>query len=343
VTYVLIAASGTQHVIYALLPVISEVSRNAGVRPERPLSMSVIAAQHGLVASPISAATVALLGALAGMETGLPQVLAVVVPATLAGVVLGSLSVAWRGKELSEDPEYQARLARGEVKPAAATAELRGAALRNARGSMLAFLSAIVVIVVLGLAPPLRPAELDMAPAIMMVMLAAAGVIMVCFGASAEATIGGSIMRGGITAFISILGIAWLGSSFFEGNRETIVSTLSSLIQQRPWLFALGLFALSILLFSQAATVATLMPVGVALGLQASLLLGVYPAVNGYFFLPTYGTVLAAVALDPTGTTRVGKYLVNHSFMRPGLVTTISATLIALFLSSLLFPSGGGS
>ncbi|HXV62801.1 MAG TPA: anaerobic C4-dicarboxylate transporter family protein [Vicinamibacteria bacterium] len=343
VTYVLIAASGTQHVIYALLPVISEVSRNADVRPERPLSMSVIAAQHGLVASPISAATVAMLGALSGMEVSLPRVLATVVPATLVGVLLGSLSVAWRGKELSEDPEYQARLQRGEIQPAGRPGELAGSALGKARGSMLAFLSAIAIVVLLGLVPALRPGGLEMPPAIMIVMIATAGVIMTFFGAGAEATITGSIMRGGLTAFISILGIAWLGSSFFEGNRETIVSGLSGLIQQQPWLFALGLFVLSILLFSQAATVVTLMPVGAALGLPASLLLGVYPAVNGYFFLPTYGTVLAAVSLDSTGTTRIGKFLINHSFMRPGLVTTISATLVALVLSSLYSSLGGTS
>jgi anaerobic C4-dicarboxylate transporter DcuA len=114
------------------------------------------------------------------------------------------------------------------------------------------------------------------------------------------------------------------------------VGALSQIVQGQPWLFAVALFALSILLFSQAATVVTLMPVGVALGLPAWLLLGVYPAVNGSFFLPTYGTVLAAVSLDSTGTTRIGRFLVNHSFMLPGLVATVSTTLVALILSRLL-------
>src|SRR5262245_1995718 len=175
-----------------------------------------------------------------------------------------------------------------------------------------------------------------MAPAIMIVMIATAGVIALLFGASPEATLKGSIMRGGMSAFIAIAGIAWLGSSFFEGNRETIVTGLSAVIQDHPWMFAVGLFVLSMLLFSQAATVATLMPVGIALGLPATLLLGVYPAVNGFFFLPTYGTVLAAVSLDSTGTTRIGKYLVNHSFMRPGLVSTVVSILVALPLSALV-------
>jgi anaerobic C4-dicarboxylate transporter-like protein len=336
--YVLVAAAGTQHVLYALLPVISEVSRTAGVRPERPLSASVTASMHGLIASPISAATVALLAALGGLDVTLPRVLAVIIPATLIGTLAGAASVARRGKELDDDPEYQARLARGEIAPPAARIEQTGRTLRNARASMLTFVTAIAAVVLLGLFPQLRPNELEMAPAIMIVMIATAGVIAVLFGASPEATMKGSIMRGGISAFIAIAGIAWLGSSFFEANRDTIVTALSNVIGDHPGMFALGLFVLSMLLFSQAATVVTLMPVGIALGLPATLLLGVYPAANGFFFLPTYGTVLAAVSLDSTGTTRIGKYLVNHSFMLPGWVSTIVATLVALAISSLLAP-----
>jgi anaerobic C4-dicarboxylate transporter DcuA len=140
-------------------------------------------------------------------------------------------------------------------------------------------------------------------------------------------------MKGGLTAIVSILGVSWMGSSFFEANRTTIVEGISTVVQSEPWLFAAGLFALSILLFSQAATVAILGPVAIALGLPPALILGSYPAVNGNFFLPTYGTVLAAVAFDRTGTTRIGRYLLNHSFMRPGLVAAASATITAMALA----------
>ena len=146
----------------------------------------------------------------------------------------------------------------------------------------------------------------------------------------------GSIMKGGITAVISILGVAWLGSSFFEHNREFIVGGLSGLIEQYPSIYALGLFSLSIMLFSQAATVVTLMPVAVAAGMSTGLLVGLFPAVNGLFVLPTYGTVLAAVSFDRTGTTHIGKYLLNHSFMIPGLVTTVTAVGLALLISSIV-------
>jgi anaerobic C4-dicarboxylate transporter len=143
-------------------------------------------------------------------------------------------------------------------------------------------------------------------------------------------------MKGGLVALISILGVSWMGSSFFEGNQQAVVAGISSAIQAHPWVFAVGLFALSVLLFSQAATIVTLVPVGLALGLSPALLVGAYSAVNGIFFLPTYGTVLAAVSFDQTGTTRIGKYLLNHSFMLPGLVATVAGTIVAMALAQWL-------
>jgi anaerobic C4-dicarboxylate transporter DcuA len=174
--------------------------------------------------------------------------------------------------------------------------------------------------------------QVSMSMAIMIVMIAIAGLIMVVFKASPEAALKGTIMRSGITAIICILGISWLGSSFFEGNRSFIVGGISSLLQAYPWTFAVGMFVLSTMLFSQA-TVAILMPVGMSLKLPATMLAALYPAANGIFFLPTYGTLLAAVSFDQTGTTKIGKYLLNHSFMLPGLVTITSTIIIALLLS----------
>jgi anaerobic C4-dicarboxylate transporter DcuA len=346
VTYALILAAGTQHVIYALLPVIAEVARKAGVRPERPLSMSVIAAQQGLVASPVSAATVALAGALAATGIGLPQILAVVIPSTLLGVLAGTLSVARRGAELDADPEAMARLA--QVEPASAKDSAAAPPRAGAVGTCVVFLLAIAAVVAVGLVPELRPVyervsegvtetgQVEMGRAIMIVMLAAAGIMMLAFRADPEAAVKGGVMRGGLVAIVNITGVAWLGSSFFEANQAAIVGGISSWIQTQPWIFALGLFVLSMLLFSQAATVLLLMPVGLALGLPGAWLLGFYPAVNGNFFLPTYGTLLAAVSFDRSGTTRIGRFLLDHSFMRPGLVTTGVSTLCAVALSRLL-------
>src|SRR5262245_41600256 len=172
-----------------------------------------------------------------------------------------------------------------------------------------------------------------MGRAIMIVMMAAAGLLLLVFRAGPEKAVKGSIMKGGLTAIICILGVSWMGSSFFEGNQDIIVGAISSVVRAQPWVFAAGLFVLSILLFSQAATITILTPVALAMGLPVPLILGAYPAVNGNFFLPTYGTVLAAVSFDQTGTTRIGKYLLNHSFMWPGVVTTVTSTVVATLLA----------
>jgi anaerobic C4-dicarboxylate transporter DcuA len=346
VTYLLVLASGTQHVIYALLPVIAEVSRKAGIRPERPLSMSVIASQQGLIASPVSAVTAALVVTLAG-GPALPQILMVVIPATLVGLAAGTLSVAFRGKELADDPEYQQRLADGKIQDAAEKPALEDSQRRPAVIAGAIFVAAIVAVVLIGIFPGIRPiyeqvnegitetGQVELGRATMIVMLAAAGLLLLFTKASPEKAIKGSVMKGGLTAVISILGVSWMGSSFFEGNRTAIVGAISTTVETHPWVFAVGLFVLSLLLFSQAAAVAILGPVAIAIGLPAPLILGAYPAVNGNFFLPTYGTVLAAVSFDQTGTTRIGKYLLNHSFMLPGLVATTASTLTALALARL--------
>ena len=352
VMYLLIFMAGTQHVAYALLPVIAEVSEKAGVRPERPLSMSVIAAQHGLIASPISAATVALLAGLAGAAVPLPQILMVIVPATLIGLLAGIASVAWRGPELADDPEYRRRLEAQAAAPktkSTAAAPARDPYGRAAIGCCLLFLAALIAVVLLGIFPALRPeyvhtaadgvvktGRVEMSRAIMILMLAAAGLMMLLFRPDPDAALKGSVMRGGLVAIVCILGVSWMGSSFFAANEATIVGGIADTVRAHPWVFAVGLFVLSLLLFSQAAAIAILVPVGMALGLSAPLLIGLYPAVNGNFFLPTYGTVLAAVSFDQTGTTRIGSWVVNHSFMRPGLVTTIVATCASLALARLV-------
>jgi anaerobic C4-dicarboxylate transporter DcuA len=170
-----------------------------------------------------------------------------------------------------------------------------------------------------------------------MIMLAAAGINVLFFKAAPGDAVKGSLMTAGVVALISIAGLGWLGSSFFEGNKAYIVGSISGVVQQHPWVFAIGLFVLSILLASQAATVVTLMPAGIALGMSAPSLIAMFPAVNGYFFLPTYATLLAAISFDRTGTTRIGKYVLNHSFMLPGMVATISSVAIGFVMAKIVF------
>jgi anaerobic C4-dicarboxylate transporter DcuA len=344
VSYFFTFFAGTGHVAYSILPVIAEVSRKAGVRPERPMSISVIASQQAITSSPISAATAGMIALMAanGSSLGLKDILIICLPATLIGCLLGAASVWKKGLELADDPVYQERLRNGEVKDIAQTGTTVAPQGSTAVGI---FALAIIGVVVVGLFPDLRPSfesagkvsKLGMATVIEMVMLACAALIMLVCRTKSEAVVNSSVMKAGVVAVISILGIAWLGSTFFEEFQKEVVESISHVIQARPWVFAVGLFALSILLYSQAATVAALMHVGVALGIPLPYLIAMFPAVNGYFFLPTYGTIVAAISFDQTGTTGIGKYVLNHSFMLPGLVASISAVVIGLGIASALY------
>jgi anaerobic C4-dicarboxylate transporter DcuA len=348
VTYLLVLSSGTSHVSYALLPVIAEVSRKAGIRPERPLSISVIAGFQGVIASPISAATVAMIGLLGAKDVSLPRLMAVIIPSTFLAVLAGALSVAWRGTELNYDECYRQRLASGQSTTPRETVQSVQTGMRNAKGSTLLFLAGIAVVVMIGIFPQMRPfyqivsnGEVDtdqvsMGFAIMIVMLAIAALTSIVFKASPETMLKGAVMRSGVAAIISIMGVAWLGACFFEGNRGSIVGGISQLVNAHSWAFGAGLFILSSMLFSAAATVAILVPVGLVVGVPPYLLVAFYPAANSVFFFPTYGTLLAAVSFDQTGTTKIGKFLLNHSFMLPGLVTVITAVVLAVGLGALL-------
>lgn len=344
VTYLFTFAAGTGHTAYSTLPVIAEVARNAGVRPERPMSVSVIASQLAIVACPISAAVVTLLAQLAGADVQLGDILKLTIPSTIVGVAIAALVMSRYGKPLDEDPIYRKKLANGDIKPAAAREPLDGEPLRRAQMAVVIFLAAVIGVVTLGLFPALRPeflvdgetVRLGMPHTIQIVMLSAAALILWSTEASAVDAIKGGVMRAGVGAVIAIFGIAWLGNTFFEFNRSIVVGSLGGIIDRAPWLFAVGLFAMSILIFSQAGTTAALMPVGIALGIPAPYLIAMFPAVCGFFFLPAYGTVLAAIAFDQSGTTRIGKYVLNHSFMVPGLVGVTSAVAVGLVLTTLM-------
>lgn len=344
VTYLFTFAAGTGHTAYSTLPVIAEVAHNAGVRPERPMSVSVIASQLAIVACPISAAVVTLLAQLAGADVQLGDILKLTIPSTIVGVAIAALVMSRYGKPLDEDPIYREKLANGDIKPVAAREPLDGEPLRRAQMAVVIFLAAVIGVVTLGLFPALRPeflvdgetVRLGMPHTIQIVMLSAAALILWSTEASAVDAIKGGVMRAGVGAVIAIFGIAWLGNTFFEFNRSIVVGSLGDIIDRAPWLFAVGLFAMSILIFSQAGTTAALMPVGIALGIPAPYLIAMFPAVCGFFFLPAYGTVLAAIAFDQSGTTRIGKYVLNHSFMVPGLVGVTSAVAVGLVLTTLM-------
>lgn len=344
ISYVFTFVSGTGHVSYSLLPIIAEVSRKVKERPERPLSISVIASQAAVTASPMSAATAGMVALFSkGGTFGLTDVLLICIPSTLIGVLAGAVSVRKMGVELERDPVYLDRLARGEIR-AETEGETRSVA-PGASAAVLIFLGAVVVITLLGLIPSLRPdfmvdgklEKLSMVASISMVTLAATSLMLLVTKCKPESVVTGSVMRAGVVAVISILGIAWLGSTFFESHQSEILAAISDSVRQYPWLFAFALFLLSILLYSQAATVAALMGVGMQLGIAPPLLIAMFPAVNGYFFLPTYATIVAAIQFDSTGSTSIGRWILNHSFMRAGMVTSVVTVGLGLLLARMIY------
>lgn len=342
VTYLFTSFAGTGHVAYSVLPVIAEVARETGIRPERPMGIAVIASQQAITASPISAATVALLSMLAGYHITLFDILKISIPCTLVGVLAGAIYSMRVGKELKDDPVYQARLKSGELSGANyCTAEVANPG--KALTSVLLFLGATVGIVLFGSIDSLRPSfqtsegvvVMQMAHIIEVLMLSVAALILLLTGTSGMKAAKSSVFNAGMQAVVAIFGIAWMGDTFISGNIAVIKENIFGLVTDMPWLFGIALFVMSILLFSQAATIRALLPLGMALGISPYMLIALFPAVNGYFFIPNYPTVVAAINFDTTGTTRIGKYVLNHSFMMPGLISTIVA--VGLGILAVLF------
>ncbi|MCU0398746.1 MAG: anaerobic C4-dicarboxylate transporter [Cyclobacteriaceae bacterium] len=355
ITYAFVLFAGTAHISYSIMPIIAEVAIKNRIRPERAMSMSVTAAHMAITASPVSAAAAALLTVLGASGVKLADILLVAIPATLIGVLVGILFVWKRGKELDEDPEFLERM-----KDPTFAANLEGSGKKEefvlapgAIKSVIIFGLAVVAVVVLGSFPQLLPefgnkegfspgfavneaGHVLMPSMIMMIMLGATGLIILFANTTAAKVTKASLFASAGQATIAVFGVVWMSSTFMNNNFEVIQKTLGDLVSSYPWSFAIALFMLSMLLYSQASTAKALMPLGLALGLPPAYLIGIFPACNGHFFIPGYPTLLTAIQFDRTGTTRIGKYVLNHSFMFPGLVTTAASVLAGLLLQSIL-------
>lgn len=407
VAYLFTFAAGTGHILYPLLPVIHDTALRNGIRPERPMSVSVIASLQGITASPVSAAMAALIVVIEPMGMSLPKIMMIAVPATIIGVLAASAVMLKWGKELEDDPVFQQKVANGEVEDIPAmvkarrlasrkkmtfeqacdelgidpnaeadtsvavldrtdttvgnttagsnttatdntprreediTAEKNGAIANAGKITAAIFMAAVLVVVLLGAMPGLRPPgpedkPLGIAVVIQIIMLSAAALMVLVTKVKVKAIAESAIARTGLIALVGIFGLAWLGLTVIEANKDTIVGGLEGMVSDNPWTFAIALFACSIVLFSQASTTRTLLPLGVTLGLAGPSLAAMWPAVNGAFFLPTYGTSVAALNFDRSGTTRIGNAVLNHSFMVPGLVAIVAAVASGLLISTLV-------
>jgi anaerobic C4-dicarboxylate transporter DcuA len=336
--------AGTGHIVYPLLPVIYETAHSNGIRPERPMAVATIASQQAITASPVAAATAAMIGLFSekGLtQWGLPEILMVCVPATLTGVVAAAIISMFVGKDLKDDPEYQARLKAGEIPPPKSHDE-KAPLKPSAKLSAYLFLAGVAAVVVLGFFPALRTipgakGPVSMPIVIEVTMMAVAAIMLMLTKIKVDEVPKTPTLRAGVVAVIGIFGLAWLGDSFIAAHKDVIVPAIGDWAKAAPWTFAFGLFFASVLLYSQAATTRALMPLGVALGIPPQFLIAMFPSVNGYFFIPTYGSLIAAINFDLAGTTKIGKYVLNHSFMIPGIVATSVAVITGLFLARIMF------
>lgn len=346
-TFTLTMLVGTGHAVYPLLPVIYDVAYSKGIRPERPMAVASVASQMGITASPVSAAvtTVVAIAATNHVEISVLQVLAVTIPSCFIGMLLAATWSLKRGKELADDPEFQAKMqdpSMREYIEGGSASVLNEKVTTEAKQALTMFLLGIAAIVFLasygkGLLPlDEKGKALTMVPVIQFVMLAAGAIILFMTKVKPKSISDSKVFNAGMVAVVMILGIAWMSDTVISGNKGYITDMLKAEVEAHPWTFALAMFAFSAFLKSQAATLTVMLPLGFALGLSPATLLGSVPASYAYFFFCFYPSDLATINFDRTGTTRIGKYILNHSFMIPGLIGVGSATVLAMFIARLV-------
>ncbi|MBP5258380.1 MAG: anaerobic C4-dicarboxylate transporter [Prevotella sp.] len=383
-TFFLTVLVGTGHVMYAIMPVIVDVSIKKGIRPERPCAVASVASMIAIVCSPISAAVIAFatISHLNGFDISIPQVVAVTLPSCLIGILVAAAWSSRRGKELGKDPEFQALIAdkKGyDYVYGKTDTTLDKVISKKAKWAVYIFLTAIVLVVILAFAQKILPAHetvvavegakdvvlptgktvspqsladagivmagvtvkqfvtIKMYLVIQIILITAAALMIIFCGAKPKSAVAGNVWQSGMVAVVAIYGIAWLANTFFGAHMDSIKDMLGTMVADYNWTVALMFFIFSVLINSQGAVLVSLLPVAYALGLPGWVLLGVLPCVYGYFFIPNYPTDIATVNMDRTGTTKIGKYVFNHSFMVPGLISVIVSTIVCYGLAYLFF------
>lgn len=344
-TFFLTVCVGTGHAVYALLPVIADVALKTGIRPERPMAISSVASQMGITASPVAAAVTTFLAVAvkAGQPIGLFDILRVTLPAGVVGVLAAAAWSFNRGKDLDKDPEYQERLKDPEFRASldVSVTTLGKEISTKAKISVALFFCGVLTIVLFALYPQLLPSvsgkPVPMTTVVQFVMLSYGAFILFATGVKAKDIAHSSVFIAGMIAVVSIFGIAWMSDTFVSANKIFLVDKIGMMVKIAPWTFAIAMFCVSAFVKSQAATLIIMLPFGLALGLPIPLLLGLIPASYAYFFFAFYPSDLAAINMDRTGTTRIGKYLLNHSFMIPGFIGVGVSTVVAYMISRVVF------
>ncbi|MDO5054642.1 MAG: anaerobic C4-dicarboxylate transporter [Pasteurella oralis] len=350
VTYLMTFMLGTGHSVYSIMPIIGDVALKNKIRPERPMAASSVASQLAITSSPLSAAVVFYLGKIVELpgfaHISLLDIISVTVPATFIGTLALSLYSMRRGKELEDDPEYQRRLQdpiwRDRILNTTTTT-LNEELPPAAKQSVYLFLLALAVIVIVAMFPEIRTIgegdkvkPISMSLIIQMMMLCFGGIILLVTRTNPQIVPNGVVFKSGMVAAIAIFGIAWMSDTYFKFAMPEFREGITSMVRHYPWTFALALFAVSVVINSQAATAVMMLPVGLELGLPVALLVGLMPATYGYFFIPNYPSDIATVNFDVTGTTKIGKYYFNHSFMVPGLIGVVTACCVGYVIAQIM-------
>ncbi|MDO5063943.1 MAG: anaerobic C4-dicarboxylate transporter [Actinomyces bowdenii] len=352
VTWTLTVLCGTGHVVYTMLPIIADIAIKKDIRPERPMAASSVAAQMGVTASPVSVATVSVVSIISehtDKHWSVPQILMISMPASLAGVLLAALWSMRRGKDLDDDPDFQRRLEDPEFRKSvyAGSKTLIGKVFPpQAYRATWIFLGAIALVVVLGAFDILRPSfwneedqavePLSMNLVIQMIMLAAGALILLTCKVEAGRIASTAVFKSGATAMFSIFGVAWMTETVVQAHLGSLEKGLTGVLADHVWMYAIVLFIIGKLVNSQAAGLLIVAPMALSLGVDPVVVVGFIGASYGYFILPTYPSDLAAIGFDPTGTTRIGKYIINHSFLVPGLIGVATSCLVGSALAQLL-------
>ena len=355
VTWAMTVMLGTGHAVYSIMPIIGDIALKNNIRPERPMAAASVASQLAITASPVSAVVALYLDDITKIHffegVSLIQIVTVTITATFCGTIALSLYSLRRGKELQDDPEFQRRMKdpewRERIQNTTSTT-LNEQLPPAARNSVLLFLLALICIVFVAMYKPIRtvvgpegkPLLISMGVMIQMLMLAFGGVILLATRTSVSKVPNGVVFKSGMVATVAIFGIAWMSDTYFNYAMPVFKESVTAMVKNAPWTFAFALFAVSVLINSQAATAKILLPVGIGLGIPAPTLIGLMPATYAYFFIPNYPSDIATINFDVTGTTKIGKWYFNHSFMAPGLVGVVTACLVGLALAKTLIVPG---
>jgi len=344
-TCILTMLCGTGHVVYTMLPIIYDVAIKNGIRPERPMAGASIASQMGIMASPVSVAIVSLVAFLAKAPAGSKAIdfvtlLSITIPSTLVGVLMIGIFSWFRGKDLDKDETFQKLIADPEKHRYVygdSTTLLGQKLSRSQWTAMCIFVGAIVVVALLGAIESIRPQvagkPLSMVLTIQMFMLMA-GALIIIFTKTNPGDVGKTeVFRAGMIAVVAVFGVAWMADTVFQANMPAIRDALSGVVKTKPWTYAIALLIVSKLVNSQAAAIAAMVPLALSIGVPTGHVVAFAAAGYGYYILPTYPSDLATIQFDRSGTTGIGKYVINHSFILPGLIGVSSSCIVDFLLA----------